>query len=259
MPVTRKGKSSRRPDPDPVLHLSASPPDGALTATGRMVLEVGSDQIPVEMTVPAGPVAVEDVLPIVQGLSSLFAARATARAEATGQAISCRAGCGACCRQMVPIAAAEARALARLVEAMPQPRRDRVRRRFDVALETLNGLGVLDRLDQDPDNRRMAALDYFCAGVACPFLEDESCSIHPDRPLSCREYLVISPPALCADPTPDIRTVELESSPSLALLHADLRDGWVPLIQALELDARAPPSPRDRPAADILKDVIGAL
>ena len=54
---------------------------------------------PVEMTVPAGPVAVEDVLPVLQGLSSLFAARATAQAAAEGRAVSCRAGCGACCRQ----------------------------------------------------------------------------------------------------------------------------------------------------------------
>lgn len=246
-------------EPETIVHLSAAPVDGRASATGRVVLAVGGEQIPVEMTVPAGPVAVEDVLPIVQGLSSLFAARATARAEATGQAISCRAGCGACCRQMVPIAAAEARALARLVEAMPQPRRDLVRRRFDVALETLNGLGVLDRLDQDPGNRGAVGIAYFRAGVACPFLEDEACSIHPDRPLACREYLVISPPDLCASPSPAIETLTLEAAPSLALLNADLRDGWVPLVQALELDARAPPSPRYRPAADILKDVIGAL
>ena len=259
MPVNRKGKRVRRAGPGPVLHLSASPSDGAPTATGRVVLEVGGEQIPVEMTVPAGPVAVEDVLPILQGLSSLFAARATAQVEAGGGTVSCRAGCGACCRQMVPVAAAEARALARLVEAMPEPRRDRVRRRFDAALETLNGLGILDRLDQDPGNRRVVGLDYFRAGVACPFLEDEACSIHPDRPLSCREYLVTSPAEHCADPSPEVRTLKLEAVPSLALLNADLRDGWVPLVQALELDARARPSPRDRPAADILKDVIGAL
>jgi hypothetical protein len=33
---------------------------------------------------------------------------------------------------------------------------------------------------------------YFLQGVACPFLEAESCGIHPDRPLACREYLVTS-------------------------------------------------------------------
>lgn len=244
---------------DAVLHLSASPPDGRATTTGRVTLAIGAARIPVEMTVPAGPVAVEDVLPVLQGLSSLFATRATAQAEAEGRKVSCRAGCGACCRQLVPVAPAEARALARLVEAMPDSRRASIRRRFDDALATLNGLGILDRLDQDPDSRRAVGMDYFRAGVACPFLEDEACSIHTDRPMACREYLVTSPPEHCAEATGGIETLTLEANPSVALLHADLRDGWSPLVLALVFDAQAPPSPRDRPAADILKSVIGGL
>lgn len=245
--------------PAPVVHLSAPPIDGGAAAVGRVTLAIGEVRIPVEMTVPTGLVAVEDVLPIVQGLSSLFAERATVQAKADGRAVSCRAGCGACCRQLVPIAAAEARALARLVDAMPEPRRATVRRRFDDALETLNVLGILDRLDDDPESRHAVALEYFRAGVACPFLEEEACSIHADRPLSCREYLVTSPPQHCARPTNGIETLPLEAAPSIALLDADLRDGWAPLVQALVLDAQAPPSPRDRPASDILRDVIGRL
>ncbi|WP_298744561.1 YkgJ family cysteine cluster protein [uncultured Brevundimonas sp.] len=247
------------PGPDAVVHLSAAPPCGGASATGRVTLAVGEERIPVEMTVPAGPVAVEDVLPVVHGLSSLFAARAAARAEAEGRAVSCRAGCGACCRQMVPIAPAEARALARLVEAMPEPRRGRVRRRFDAALDALEPLGLLERLGRDPADRQSVALAYFAAGVACPFLEDEACSIHADRPLACREYLVTSSPDLCAALSPGIEQVPLEARPSLALLHADLRDGWLPLVLALVQDAQAPPSPRDRTGADILRDVIGRL
>jgi hypothetical protein len=159
----------------------------------------------------------------------------------------------------VPVAPAEARALARLVEAMPEPRRSRVRDRFDRALDSLNATGVLDRLDQDPDSRHAVGMDYFRAGVACPFLEDEACSIHPDRPMACREFLVTSPPAHCADPSSAVETLPLEAAPSVALLKADLRDGWTPLVLALVFDAQAPPSPRDRDAAGILKAVIGAL
>lgn len=242
-----------------MVHLSAPPMGDRERTTGRVTLDIGGERIPVEMTVPAGPVAVEDVLPVLQGLSSLFAARAEARAAAEGRTVSCRAGCGACCRQMVPVAAAEARALARLVQALPEPRQSAVRRRFDEALQTLNALGILDRLDQDPESRRRVGLDYFGAGVACPFLENEACSIHPDRPLSCREYLVTSPPEYCSEPSPEVRTLTLEAHPSVALLQADLRDGWTPLVLALVFDAEAPPSPRDRPAADILKSVIGGL
>lgn len=241
------------------MHLSAPSPDGGATATGRVTLDVRGERIPVELTVPAGPVAVEDVLPVLQGLSSLFAARAAARAENDGRTVSCRAGCGACCRQMVPIAAAEARALARVVEAMPEPRRNRVRRRFDAAVAALDALGILDRIGREPESRWAVSMDYFRAGVACPFLEDEACSIHADRPLACREYLVSSPPERCADPSSAIETLPLEAAPSVALLKEDLRDGWTPLVLALVQDAQAPSSPRDRTAADVLKAVIGAL
>lgn len=244
---------------EPVVRLSAPASDGGAVAAGRVTLDIGGSRIPVEMTVPAGPVAVEDVLPVLQGLSSLFATRAAARAEAEGQTLSCRAGCGACCRQLVPVAAAEARALARLVDAMPEPRRTEVRHRFEAAIAALDAAGILDRIDQDPVGRRDVGMDYFRAGVACPFLEDEACSIHPDRPLACREYLVTSPPEHCADASAGITALALEAEPSLALLRADLRDGWTPLVLALVFDAAAPPSARNRDAADILKSVIAAL
>jgi Fe-S-cluster containining protein len=247
------------PDDDAVVRLSAPLPDGGAAVIGRVTLAIGGERVPVEMTVPAGPVAVEDVLPIVQGLSSLFATRAAARAATEGREISCRAGCGACCRQLVPVAPAEARALARLVEAMPEPRRERVRRRFDAALDTLEPLGLMERLDQNRGDRLAIAREYFDAGVACPFLEDEACSIHADRPLSCREYLVTSPPELCAALSPGIEKATLEARPSLALLDVDPRDGWLPLVLSLVQNAQAPPSPRNRAAADILKDVIGSL
>ncbi|WP_439477398.1 YkgJ family cysteine cluster protein [Brevundimonas sp.] len=257
----RRGTPPQRvdPDDDAVVRLSAAPSGGGATATGRVLLEMRGERIPVEMSVPAGLVAVEDVLPIVHGLSSLFATRATERAEAEGREISCRAGCGACCRQLVPVAPAEARALARLVEAMPEARREQVRRRFDAALDVLEPLGLMQRLERSSGDRQLIAREYFEAGVACPFLEDEACSIHADRPLVCREYLVTSPPDLCAALSPGIEKVTLEARPSLALLNVDLRDGWLPLVLALVQDAQAPLSPRDRPAADILKDVIAGL
>ena len=40
--------------------------------------------------------------------------------------------------------------------------------------------------------------EYFTYQVACPFLENESCSIHESRPIACREYLVTSSPEYCS-------------------------------------------------------------
>jgi len=62
----------------------------------------------------------------------------------------------------------------------------------------------------DPDERHRWGVEYFKLGLPCPFLEHESCSIHENRPASCREYLVTSPSANCSAPTAEnIQMVEL--------------------------------------------------
>jgi Fe-S-cluster containining protein len=38
---------------------------------------------------------------------------------------------------------------------------------------------------------------YWSLKIACPFLEDESCSIYADRPMICREYHVTTPVGYC--------------------------------------------------------------
>src|SRR5436305_2819221 len=90
---------------------------------------------------------------------------------------------------------------------------------------------------------------YFNLGIDCPFLEDESCSIHPDRPLSCREYLVTSPAEHCTAPTRD--TIRRVPTPGFAMTAFAILDGpppvgkgcrWVPLVLALEW-AEANPEP----------------
>jgi Fe-S-cluster containining protein len=244
-----------------VVALRAGDPDSEHLSTGQVVLVLGGEPVRFELTVPAGPAAVEDVLPVLQGLSSFLAERAAARAGADGRTVSCRAGCGACCRQLVPVSPSEARALAKLVQAMPEPRRTHVRRRFDEALETLAPSGVIDRLmgpiDEDPPRLGM---DYFHQGVACPFLEDESCSIHPDRPLSCREYLVTSPADNCAAPTPEtIQLLKLDADPSVALLKAEAAIGWTALVLSLRFADQPEPAEPTRSGPDILRDLFGQL
>ena len=97
---------------------------------------------------------------------------------------------------------------------------------------------------------RQFGLAYFQLGVACPFLEAESCSIHPDRPLVCREYQVTSPPAACAHPdSGGVRQVPVpvrvwavfarSVSPTETL-------EWMPLVEALRFSSQQPKSDEDR-------------
>ena len=174
------------------------------TVSVEFTIGVGDGQIVASANVPVGATNLTQILPVLQSMEdSMISGMGVQLAEA-GHPISCRAGCGACCRQMVP-------------------------------------LGLIDRMVNedwlaDTESARQLALDYLYQRVACPFLEDESCSIHPIRPLVCREYLVISPPAHCFDPA---ALQVIPAHPPLHLsrvlnrmgaeLEGDAR-GWIPLL-----------------------------
>ena len=243
--------------------------------TGTVRLNIGGEHREIEMTVPAAPVKPQRVLPILQQLANSFVTESIDASAAAGEPISCKAGCGACCRQPVPISEVEARQIAELVEAMPEPRRSVVRKRFADAVEHFERVGWFDRLDasigKSPETSGKGetkvelALEYFHEGIACPFLEDESCSIHPDRPLACREYVVTSPAENCSRPTPEtVRLLKLPANPSRSLLGFGRSEGtgfraMVTLIRALDTAERFPDDLPERSGPEWMQDFFNRL
>lgn len=230
---------------------------GHSTATVR--LKVGDLSIAHPITVPSAPVAATAVLPALQGLVN-----ATVAAAEKGKDVSCRKGCGACCRQLVPISRTEGEALLALVEAMPKERRKAVRARFaaaEAAIATAGLAGRRGRSDRESaQSNRALSVAYFALGVPCPFLEDESCSIHPDRPLVCREYLVTSPAELCAGPTQE--GVTPVPVPKLSLAAQRLQgesESWFPLALLMAW-SRTPRTPaKRRPGTEWLQRFLRGL
>jgi Fe-S-cluster containining protein len=191
-------------------------------------------------------------------------------AEERGKPISCRKGCGACCRQLVPVSEAEARHLGQLVDQAPPPRRALLRERFDEARRRLIETGLLNRLrraESWTDDVFMAlANDYFKQSIACPFLEDESCSIYEDRPLKCREFMVTTPAENCAHPTPEtVHSLPMPVRFSAALArfdvprHSACYERWVPLVLAPEWAASHGNEPGARPGPEILRELFDHL
>ena len=204
-------------------------------------LPVGPVSLNASVQLPTGRTTLTQLLPIIQGLENAIVAKVGEEAQAAGTPISCRAGCGACCRQMVPVSIFEAEALSAWLATLPEERIAILRERFHRALSALSDAGVIDSILDgdwffDDERSTRLAIDYFHAGVPCPFLENECCSIHPLRPLSCREYLVTSPPALCQDPSAhDVAGVRLPLRLSRALYAfgqqiVQERRGWIPLV-----------------------------
>ena len=214
----------------------------------RIELRVGGNKLSARVQVPDESIRPVDLLPVLHELNDALVGAALEHAESKGRRLSCRAGCGACCRQIVPISEAEARYLADLIAAMPEDQRLRVTERFSRAIEALAAAGMLQRLLPEPpatqEERHRLGLDYFQLAVACPFLEEESCSIHSHRPASCREYLVTSPAENCSSPRPDnIDMVDLPAKVSVVLYRFGDGRGeqparWMPLPLLLEWAAQ---------------------
>lgn len=202
---------------------------------------VGGGFLHASANLPAGHATLTQLLPVIQNLENAIVAKISEEATQAGTPVSCRAGCGACCRQLVPVSLFEAEALGEWFGTLPEDRRIELEARFHNALLALRDTGVINKILDDKwaveeGAATQLAIDYFHAGVPCPFLEDECCSIHPIRPLTCREYLVTSDPELCRDPSEnEVAGVRLPLKLARALfafgqkLSQDRR-GWIPLV-----------------------------
>jgi len=212
--------------------------------TANTELEIGGNRMKLKLSVPIGEMPPESVLPALYDLSNTIVDGVERKMDIIGQEISCKKGCGACCRQLVPISPAEVRLISTYVDNLPEPEQSQMRERFERAADRLRESDCLDRAVNyhhlSEDETMNMIKDYFALGISCPFLVEESCSIYPIRPLICREYLVISSPEHCASLDGEkIRRLQFPVSvaETFAMMDGVRFKGenpYVPLILALE-------------------------
>lgn len=237
--------------------------------TVQFALNVQGVKLEVKAELPEGPVPPAVLLPILQSLSNSMTELAVRGAEKLGKRLSCKEGCGACCRQAVPITPVEARILSEWIAEQPQERQTVLRERFRQAAERLEEAGIAQRVRVSAkslgrDAMHRLGLDYFALGIACPFLEEERCTIHPIRPLRCREYLVVSPAEHCAHPeTKEIIGINPPVKLSQILVKWDTNGDPQPheliLLSMLDEWAAQHPADSDRPhreAPELLQEFL---
>lgn len=208
-------------------------------------LQTPSGEITTAVGVPTSFVPITAILPLMRGLGEEAQALEQRRLLEAGQTVSCRKGCAACCRMLVPISPPEAFALARRIDRSDGSERIRLLAGLDLANQRLAKAGLLKQLvalsestepvtDEaiEPLNRA-----YYALRMPCPFLDNEVCSIYEDRPAACRELAVTSPATDCQDmtnaaiqPVP----VAVRISTTLSLLWAELT-GTAPRLIPLPL------------------------
>lgn len=191
-------------------------------------LTISIDNEPTEfnVNVPKKRASAQCVIPFGREITNAAVDKAEANSIAAGKPISCKKGCGACCKQLVPISATEARYLVKKIAQQPSAKREAIMKKFEAAEQTLKAAGVWETL-LTPEKLAKAdiqafGLDYFDIGLDCPFLEDNACSIHQERPLTCREFLATSPAEHCATPrTQQVETVAVPVKFSKAIATID--------------------------------------
>ncbi|MCU7917472.1 MAG: YkgJ family cysteine cluster protein [Candidatus Thiodiazotropha sp. (ex Epidulcina cf. delphinae)] len=234
-------------------------------------IRIGSESVRLSARISNDPVYLHEMLPLFQNLTNKIVEIGVKEAEARGKRISCRNGCGACCSQLVPVGEAEGVALLDLIDVMPAARQTEIRARFLRNMTVLRQAGLLENLDRavisnDRERLRAIGIDYFKLNMPCPFLENQSCSIHPSRPLSCREFLVVSDPLYCARSDPErVECVALPKriSPILYTMSQQKNQpgkGFLPLAQLLTREqSLREDQPSPEPAVDLLKRFLGNL
>ena len=221
--------------------------------------------------VPTGFIPITAIVPVARRLGEEAAQLEIQHATEAGQAISCRIGCAACCRMLVPLSAPEAFALRDYVEQLPTDRRTLLLNRLGDTKDRIKRAGLWDQLNDaseasnpiadeelDPINR-----SYYALRMPCPYLENELCSIYEARPAACRELLVTSPAELCQDLVQNPVTplpVSMRMSSILGLAWGTLTDSpprLIPLPMALEWAERhEAESRRTWPGSALLDQVL---
>jgi Fe-S-cluster containining protein len=170
-------------------------------------LNTPAGQITVPVDIPTSFILVTEIVPVMRRLGEQAQSLEERRSIEAGETISCRKGCAACCRMLVPVSSPEAFALQHAVEAWPEERRRGLLPRLAEARRRLEQAGLLTSLTEIAETARQLTDDqveatnraYYALRMPCPFLVDEVCSIYEDRPAACRELLVTSPAELCQD------------------------------------------------------------
>ena len=228
---------------------------GQATEQFEIVLNSPAGRLTTSVEVPTGFVPITAIVPLMRRLGEGLQELEETRASESGNARSCRKGCAACCRMMVPLSPPEAFALSEFVGSLPPERRQRIAERVAQTQSTLLSHGLWNRLlelgetTQPPDDQALEPMnrEYYALRLSCPFLEEEVCSIYEQRPAACRELLVTSPAEWCQDlvnnPVEQI-PVPVRISPALGLLWGEVTNAparLIPLPVALDWAERHRP------------------
>ncbi|MEG6615607.1 YkgJ family cysteine cluster protein [Peptococcaceae bacterium 1198_IL3148] len=114
-----------------------------------------------------------------------------------GRKVTCTKGCDSCCHEQVLAQGIEGLVAAAWINKQPRSLRKNILKKLDKWMKELKNAGINLHLCS-PEEIYSEANKYWESKIACPFLNNNICSIYPARPFACRTMLVASDPQECS-------------------------------------------------------------
>ncbi|MCD6393119.1 MAG: YkgJ family cysteine cluster protein [Planctomycetes bacterium] len=183
----------------------------------RFELDIFGHPLRIGISFADRPAKLAELVPMARQITDLISRLITNKLNSSGRKIACQKGCAACCYYLSAVSTAEAFCISNAIFALPsQERRMLIRAcctagRSTIASVASNRIAAQDM--SQADTLQNLSDWYSSLHLRCPFLVNDCCQIYDDRPLACREYLILEGSGACGgDCTDRDRRVDIPVS-----------------------------------------------
>ena len=181
-------------------------------------LDVLDEKIHFRIGVGQGRARLADIVPLARTISTKITEVVLKNIYSKGYQIPCYKGCSACCnRCLVPLSVPEAFRLNEDIKKAPVLKRESIWR------DCLNASRhillhkppkkIVHRSTEDSSNKpadiNLISSWYTSFNLACPFLQQDVCTIYEQRPLACREHYIIGSAEGCSEEHSSAEVLEM--------------------------------------------------
>ncbi|MDH5774712.1 MAG: YkgJ family cysteine cluster protein, partial [Nitrospirota bacterium] len=118
----------------------------------NLSIDTTSGEMHAQVDVPTGVIPISDIVPVLRSLGEQAQALEVSNTLQSGKTISCQKGCGACCRQMIPVSPPEAFVLIDGMHMLPSNQQERIRQNLALTKKHLQNVGLLHPLQDLADS-----------------------------------------------------------------------------------------------------------
>lgn len=204
--------------------------DGQIIDTS---IGIGPKEVHLRISVLDQIARLPDIVPLAQAICNKLSKAVMDTLNSNNTPVSCQKGCSTCCNYLVTLSLPEIYYLQEMLSYMPE---DYHRSVLQSCLEAAQK--ILRNNANKPEMTQTTELDlisrwYSELNLACPFLSDDTCEIYEDRPLACREHMVISNPKSCKNDSqadPDVVSPSVSVLEALGQLTAELEQSEIEAV-----------------------------